>query len=109
MQSAAVVNYAPEPNSVEIREIDRPEIGSQDVLLEVSHVVIPSNAQALQRSGYGDLPPYLLWAIEEAMRQRGILKESRPDNPVEEPQAITPPASLRQLIIEGLTQNPLRR
>lgn len=38
MQSAAVVNYAPEPGSVEIREVDRPEIGSQDVLLEVSHV-----------------------------------------------------------------------
>src|SRR6056297_2984616 len=38
MQSAAVVNYSPEPGSVEIREVGPPEIGSQDVLLEVSHV-----------------------------------------------------------------------
>lgn len=37
-QSAAVVNYAPEKGSVEIREIARPEIGEEDVLLEVANV-----------------------------------------------------------------------
>ena len=35
---AAVVNYAPEKGSVEIREITRPEIGEEDVLLEVVNV-----------------------------------------------------------------------
>ena len=34
----AVVNYAPEPNSVEIREVPVPEIGGQDVLLAVQAV-----------------------------------------------------------------------
>src|SRR5260221_7245334 len=34
----AVVNYAPEPNSVEIREIPIPEIGDNDVLLAVQAV-----------------------------------------------------------------------
>src|ERR1700688_3074479 len=34
----AVVNYAPEPNSVEIREVPVPEIGDQDVLLAVQAV-----------------------------------------------------------------------
>ena len=38
MTSAAVVNYAPETGSVEIREIDKPSIGEEDVLLEVSNV-----------------------------------------------------------------------
>ena len=38
MKSAAVVNFAPETGSVEIREIDRPSIGEEDVLLEVSNV-----------------------------------------------------------------------
>jgi len=38
MSHAAVVNYAPEKGSVEIREVPEPKIGSQDVLLEVSHV-----------------------------------------------------------------------
>jgi len=38
MKSAAVVNYAPEKGSVEIREIERPEIGDDDVLLEVANV-----------------------------------------------------------------------
>lgn len=38
MKSAAVVNYAPEKGSVEIREIDKPTIGDEDVLLEVSNV-----------------------------------------------------------------------
>jgi L-iditol 2-dehydrogenase len=38
MTSAAVVNYAPETGSVEIREIDKPLIGEEDVLLEVSNV-----------------------------------------------------------------------
>lgn len=38
MKSAAVVNYAPEKGAVEIREVDRPSIGDEDVLLEVSHV-----------------------------------------------------------------------
>nr|WP_218280497.1 alcohol dehydrogenase catalytic domain-containing protein [Verrucomicrobium spinosum] len=36
--SAAVVNYAPEKGSVEIREILAPEIGDDDVLLEVANV-----------------------------------------------------------------------
>ena len=35
---AAVVNYAPEKGSVEIREIERPSIGEDDVLLEVMNV-----------------------------------------------------------------------
>ena len=38
MKSAAVVNFAPEKGSVEIREIDRPSIGDDDVLLEVANV-----------------------------------------------------------------------
>lgn len=38
MKSAAVVNYAPEKWSVEIREIDTPDIGEEDVLLEVANV-----------------------------------------------------------------------
>jgi len=38
MKSAAVVNYAPEKYSVEIREIELPDIGEEDVLLEVANV-----------------------------------------------------------------------
>src|SRR5436190_9849584 len=38
MKSAAVVNFAPEKGSVEIREIERPDIGPEDVLLEVANV-----------------------------------------------------------------------
>ncbi len=38
MKSAAVVNYAPEKGSVEIREINRPDIGDEDILLEVANV-----------------------------------------------------------------------
>ncbi|QEC54182.1 zinc-binding dehydrogenase [Anseongella ginsenosidimutans] len=38
MKSAAVVNYAPEKGAVEIREVSRPEIGEEDVLLEVANV-----------------------------------------------------------------------
>ncbi len=38
MKSAAVVNYAPEKGSVEIREIDIPTFGDEDVLLEVVNV-----------------------------------------------------------------------
>ena len=38
MRSAAVVNYSPDKWSVEIREIERPEIGPDDVLLEVANV-----------------------------------------------------------------------
>jgi L-iditol 2-dehydrogenase len=34
----AVVNFAAEKGSVEIREIDRPEVGDEDVLLEVANV-----------------------------------------------------------------------
>jgi L-iditol 2-dehydrogenase len=37
-RSAAVVNYAIEKGSVEIREIDKPNIGEEDVLLEVANV-----------------------------------------------------------------------
>ena len=36
--SAAVVNFAPEPGSVEIREKEKPVIGDEDVLLEVAAV-----------------------------------------------------------------------
>lgn len=38
MKSAAVVNYAPEKGSVEIREMEKPLIGEEDVLLEVVNV-----------------------------------------------------------------------
>ncbi|MDN3659406.1 zinc-binding dehydrogenase [Ferruginibacter paludis] len=38
MKSAAVVNFAPEKGSVEIREIEQPTIGDEDVLLEVANV-----------------------------------------------------------------------
>ena len=38
MTQAAVVNFAPEPHSVEIREIDRPTVGDDDVLLHVGAV-----------------------------------------------------------------------
>ncbi|HUQ67302.1 MAG TPA: zinc-binding dehydrogenase [Flavitalea sp.] len=38
MRSAAVVNYSRDKWSVEIREIDRPQIGPDDVLLEVASV-----------------------------------------------------------------------
>ena len=38
MKTAAVVNYAPEKGSVEIREIERPAIGGEDVLLQVENV-----------------------------------------------------------------------
>ena len=36
--SAAVVNYAPDPGSVEVRPFARPEIGPEDVLVEVAAV-----------------------------------------------------------------------
>jgi len=36
--SAAVVNFSPEPGSVEIRDFPRPGIGDQDVLVEVAAV-----------------------------------------------------------------------
>jgi L-iditol 2-dehydrogenase len=38
MKSAAVVNFAPEKGSVEIREILKPEIGDEDILMEVANV-----------------------------------------------------------------------
>src|SRR3954470_4321341 len=38
MKSASVVNYAPVKGSVELREIERPFIGEDDVLLEVAAV-----------------------------------------------------------------------
>jgi alcohol dehydrogenase/L-iditol 2-dehydrogenase len=38
MKSAAVVNYGPEQFNVELREIERPTIGADDVLLEVAAV-----------------------------------------------------------------------
>ncbi len=37
-RQAAVVNFAPAKHSVELREIPRPEIGAEDVLLEVAAV-----------------------------------------------------------------------
>lgn len=38
MKSAAVVNYASEKGSVELREIPKPDYGDEDVLLEVANV-----------------------------------------------------------------------
>ncbi len=38
MKSPAVVNYSPEPDAVELREIDSPQIGEEDILLEVQNV-----------------------------------------------------------------------
>jgi len=38
MKSAAVVNFAPEKGSVEIREISKPVIGNDDVLIQVENV-----------------------------------------------------------------------
>ncbi len=38
MKSLAVVNYAPEENAVELREIDIPVLGDEDVLLEVKNI-----------------------------------------------------------------------
>ncbi len=38
MKSVAVVNFAPEKGSVELREIEKPIIGDDDVLLEVANV-----------------------------------------------------------------------
>jgi len=38
MKSPAVVNFAPEAGSVEIREMETPSIGDDDVLLEVANV-----------------------------------------------------------------------
>ena len=38
IKSAAVVNFAPEKGSVELREIEKPDIGEEDVLLEVVNV-----------------------------------------------------------------------
>ncbi|MGK0188625.1 MAG: L-iditol 2-dehydrogenase [Verrucomicrobiales bacterium] len=38
MPSPAVVNFAPEPFSVEMRDLEAPEIGTDDVLLEVAAV-----------------------------------------------------------------------
>jgi len=38
MKSAAVVNFAPAKWSVELRDIDKPAIGEEDILLEVANV-----------------------------------------------------------------------
>ncbi len=38
MSSPAVVNFSEEPHSVELRELDKPDIGAEDVLLEVAAV-----------------------------------------------------------------------
>ena len=38
MTSPAVINFAPEPHSVEVRDVERPEIGATDVLVEVAAV-----------------------------------------------------------------------
>jgi len=40
MKSPAVVNYSPEKGSVEIREIEKPKAGPEDVILEVANVGI---------------------------------------------------------------------
>ena len=38
MKSTAVVNFGPEKFNVELRELERPTIGEDDVLLEVAAV-----------------------------------------------------------------------
>src|SRR5580704_2321737 len=38
MDSAAVVNFAPEKGSVEIRRFPKPTIGEEDILLEVANI-----------------------------------------------------------------------
>ena len=38
MKSPAVVNFSPEPHSVELREVARPEAGANDVILAVQAV-----------------------------------------------------------------------
>src|SRR5918912_1341478 len=38
MKAAAVVNYASERGAVEIRQMEKPQIGEEDVLLEVENV-----------------------------------------------------------------------
>ncbi|MEM7316675.1 MAG: zinc-binding dehydrogenase [Planctomycetota bacterium] len=38
MKSPAVVNFAPEKECVELRDVDQPEIGDEDVLLQVASV-----------------------------------------------------------------------
>jgi alcohol dehydrogenase/L-iditol 2-dehydrogenase len=38
MKSIAVVNFAPEKGSVELREVPYPAFGEEDVLLEVANV-----------------------------------------------------------------------
>jgi alcohol dehydrogenase/L-iditol 2-dehydrogenase len=38
MKFPAVVNFSPKPGSVEIRELERPTIGTEEVLLEVANV-----------------------------------------------------------------------
>ncbi len=38
MKFPAVVNFAPKPGSVEIRELERPTMGAEEVLLEVANV-----------------------------------------------------------------------
>ena len=58
----AVVNYAPEPNSVEIREVPIPEIGDEDVLLAVQAVGVCGTDIHLaygQRSGKINYPVIL--------------------------------------------------
>ncbi len=50
MTSPAVVNFAPERGSVEIREIERPSIGPDDVLLEVGIKTYVIDIQRLQNS-----------------------------------------------------------
>ncbi|MFL5789651.1 MAG: alcohol dehydrogenase catalytic domain-containing protein, partial [Flavisolibacter sp.] len=37
-RSPAVVNYGPQKGSVELRDVDEPAIGNEDVLLEVANV-----------------------------------------------------------------------
>ena len=49
MKSPAVVNFAPEKDSVEIRDLEKPEIGPEDVLLEVAHVGVCGSARQLPR------------------------------------------------------------
>ena len=46
MKSPAVVNYSSTPHSVELREVSRPEIGADDVLLAVEAVGVCGSVPA---------------------------------------------------------------
>jgi hypothetical protein len=82
MKNAAVVNFSPEKYSVEVREIDKPSIGPDDVLLEVVNWPIWERVIALMASGQLDVRPIIggIWPIDqwqvafEKMHQGEVVK-----------------------------------